>query len=152
MKATDKKVITYLRDDSRMNLTSISRKTGIPVSTIFDKLKQHRGNMIQRFTVLLDFSKLGYPIRAKIFLKVNPAHKEELRNYLYAHRSVNNLWRINNGYDYAAECLFTSIRENEEFLDEIEMRFKIEDKHVFHIIEDVAREKMLSRELETDIQ
>lgn len=147
MKQTDKKILRHLRDDSRVNLTTISRKTGIPVSTIFDKLKQHRGGLLTRFTVLVDFHRLGYPIRANIFLKVSPEDRDALRHYLHAHPNVNNLWRVNNGYDYAAECLFAGIRESEEFLDEVEHGFAIRDKHVFHIIEDVVREKLYSTQM-----
>jgi hypothetical protein len=62
---------------------------------------------------------------------------------LLAHSRVNNLFRINNGYDYSAECLFLNIKEIEEFVENLELHFKILDKHVFHIIDDLAREKML---------
>jgi len=127
-----------------MNLTTISRKTGIPVSTIFDKLRTFEDGVVCRFTALVDFAKLGYPVRANIFLKADPISRDPLKAYLLAHDRVNNLWRVNNGYDYAAECLFASIKEAEEFMELIETQFRISDKTVFHIIDDLAREKALN--------
>lgn len=144
MKPTDVRILQHIRRDARMNLTAISRKTGIPVSTIFDRLRAQQGGLITRFTALVDFAKLGYPIRTKVFLKVDPQQRAAMRAYLCAHGRVNSIWRINNGFDYAAECLFTSIREVEEFLESLELRFNILDKHVYHIIEDIAREKVLA--------
>jgi Lrp/AsnC family leucine-responsive transcriptional regulator len=144
MKINDLRILKHLRHNARMNLTTISRKTGIPVSTIFDKLRGYETDVVVRFTTIVDFAKLGYPVRANIFLKVDPACRDAIKTYLLAHDRVNNLFRINNGYDYAAECLFSSIKEVEEFVETLEEQFKIVDKTVFHVIDDLAREKALS--------
>src|SRR5688572_26174504 len=106
MRPNDLKILQYMRQNSRMNLTTISRRTGIPVSTIFDRLRSQEGELIKRFTALVDFAKLGYPIRAEIFLKVEAVDRKKLAAYLLVHGRVNTLSRVNNGYDYAAECLF----------------------------------------------
>lgn len=144
MRPTDMKILQHIRRNARMNLTTLSRKTGIPISTIFDRLRAQQGGLITRFTALVDFGKLGYPIRAKVFLKVDAQHRAQLRAYLSVHERVNSLWRINNGFDFLAECLFTNIREVEEFLEAVEMKFPILDKHVYHVIEDVVREKVMA--------
>jgi DNA-binding Lrp family transcriptional regulator len=125
-------------------LTTISRKTGIPVSTIFDKIRSYEDNFVQKFTVLVDFAKLGYNVRAKIFLKVDPVQREKLKGYLIAHEQVNNIYRVNNGFDFAIDCVFVSIKEVEEFVEAVELQFALTDKHVFHIIDDIAREKVFS--------
>ena len=146
MKPSDIRILQYLRNNSRASLTGISRKTGIPVSTIFDRIRNYEQQLVYKFTALVDFSKLGYSVRAKIFLKVDPHSRDNVRNYLLAHTSVNNIARINNGYDYAAECFFQTIKEAEEFIECLELQFKIIDKQVFHVIDDIAREKMLTNE------
>jgi DNA-binding Lrp family transcriptional regulator len=140
------KILQHIRRNSRENLTTISRKTGIPVSTIFDRLKSQERDFVRKFTALIDFSKLGYPVRANIFLKVDPQSRDDIRKYLTIHDSVNNLYRINNGYDYAAECVFLNIKEVEEFIEALELQFNILDKHVFHIIDDLVRERVFSLE------
>ena len=101
MKPSDMKILQHIRTNARENLTTISRKTGIPVSTIFDRLKSHEQQFVIKFTALVDFAKLGYPLRANICLKVAPDSRDGVKSYLLAHNRVNNLQRINNGFDYA---------------------------------------------------
>jgi DNA-binding Lrp family transcriptional regulator len=145
VKPADYRILAHIRNNARMNLTTMSRETGIPVSTIFDRLRAHERTFVQRFTALVDFAKLGYPVKANIFLKVEPSSREGLKTHLLLHKQVNTLVRINNGFDFAAECLFTSLREAEEFIEDIELQFSIADKAVFHIIDEMAREKMLAK-------
>jgi DNA-binding Lrp family transcriptional regulator len=141
MTTHDLRVIKHLRRDARINLTVLSKKTGIPVSTLFDRLRAGEGSAITRFTVLMDFAKLGFPVRAKILLRSDAESRIPLRNYLLIHERVNGLWRINNGFDYAVDCFFTSMKEAEDFLDTIESRYRILEKQMFHIIDDLATEK-----------
>ena len=144
MKRTDQQILNFVRNNARTNLTTISRKTGIPVSTIFDRLRNQEGNTIKRFTALLDFTKLGYPVRVKIFLKASSKSRQDLRKFLLAHPNVNSLFRINNGYDYSVDCAFKNMRESEDFMDELEHTFQIENRKAYHVIDDLAQEKMLA--------
>lgn len=144
MKESDKKILQYIRNNSRINLTTLSRRTGIPVSTIFDRLRAYEGKTVRKFTALLDFTALGYTTRMKLFLKVHPEQREKIRNYLLAHENVNNLWRINNGYDFIADCVFRDLVEAEDFCDALEVRFEIMERKVHHVIASLAREKVLA--------
>lgn len=144
MKPADHKILQYIRNNARTNLTTISRKTGIPVSTIFDRIRAHEAEFVTKFTAILDFAKLGFPVKTHIFLRVDAQHRDTLKSHLLMHERVNNLFRVNNGFDFAAECVFDSIRDVEEFVESLELHFKITGKQVYYIIDDIAREKMLS--------
>ncbi len=143
MTTHDLQILHHLRRDARINLTVLSKKTGIPVSTLFDRLRAGEKSVITRFTVLMDFAKLGFPVRTKILLRTDMASRVPVRNYLLTHDRVNGLWRINNGFDYAVDCFFASIKEAEEFLDTLESRYSIVEKQMFHVIDDLATEKAL---------
>lgn len=140
----DLQIISNLRADSRQTLTSISKKTKIPISTIYDRLKANNGNLIKRHTCLIDFNKIGFTTRAKVLIKVDRAVREEVKEYLMNHRNINYLAKINNNYDFLFEAVFKQIKELEEFLEQLEEKFKIKSKQVFYIIEDVKRESFLS--------
>jgi DNA-binding Lrp family transcriptional regulator len=146
LKKTDTAILQFMRRNARENLTTISRKTGIPVSTIFDRLRSQQQSLIHRFTALIDFEQLGYSVRLNIFIKPTPEHKDPLKKYLVQHPNINNVFRINNGFDFAAEGLFRSMKEAEEFLERLEGQFAILKTQSVHVIEDLAREKMLSAE------
>jgi len=144
MNQKDLKIISYLRQDARMPLTTMSKKTSIPVSTIFDRLRVNEQNLIIKHTSLLDFTKLGYFTRANINFKVAREDKEALKEYLMKHQSINSVYKINNGYDYMVEGIFRQIKDMEEFIDQIENKFKIEDSKSFFIIEDLKRESFMA--------
>ena len=48
MKNKDLKIISYLRQNARMPLTKMSKKTQIPVSTIFDRLRTNEDDLIYK--------------------------------------------------------------------------------------------------------
>lgn len=141
MKNKDLLLLTELRSNSRARLTEMSRKTGIPVSTIHDKLKNHYDGIITKMTALVDFRRLGYTARAFITLKVDRKDREELRAYLERNPKVNNLFKINNGYDFMIEGVFKYLTDLETFTEDLEDKFSISEKQVYYIIDDIQREK-----------
>ena len=138
-------IISNLRINARMPLTKMSRKINIPVSTIFDRLKINENGLIKKHTCLLNFSKLGYNVRANIAFKVEADDREGLKEYLLKHESANSVYKINNGFDFMIEGIFREIREMEDFIEDLEKRFRILDKKSFYIIEDLKREEFLSK-------
>ena len=144
MNQKDLKIISQLRKDARMPLTKMSKNIHVPVSTIFDRLKAHEESIIQKNTCLLDFTKLGYNVRANMTLKVEREDKEGLKSFLIKHPSVNSVYKINNGFDFMIEGIFRQIKDLEEFVDYLESKFRIREKNTFFIIEDLKREEFLS--------
>ena len=141
-------IISNLRKDARMNLTKMARKTGIPVSTIFDKIQGYKDNIVTKHTTLINFDMLGYNTRSKILLKAGKEDREALKAYLLKDHNVNSFYRINNGYDFMIEGIFRNIKEMEEFLENLEEKFTIEKKEYFYIIDDMKRESFMEDNLE----
>lgn len=144
MNKKDMQMISYLRNNARMPLTQMSKKTRIPVSTLFDRLKSNEDQYIVKHTSLIDFQKLGFNTRANIALKVDREDKEHLKEFLTKSENINSIYRINNGYDFMVEGIFRQLRDLEEFLDDLDKKFRITDKKSFFIIEDIKRETFMS--------
>lgn len=144
MNEKDMKILSFLRNDARISLTTMSRRTNIPVSTIFDKLKNYESKIITRHTTLIDFAKLGYPTRANISIKVDKDDREGLKSFLTLHQFVNSVYKINNGFDFMFEGIFKDLRDMEDFLELIESKYKIIDHKSHFIVEDLKREAFLS--------
>ncbi len=144
MDKKDLKILSYLRKDSRMPLTKMSRHAKIPVSTIFDRIRINERNMIVRHTSLLNFNQLGFHARSNIILKVDRDDKENLKQYLMKHASVNSVCKVNNGYDFMVEGVFKQIKDMEDFIEDVESKFKIPEKMTFFIIEDLKRESFMA--------
>ncbi|MEM0231290.1 MAG: Lrp/AsnC family transcriptional regulator [Candidatus Woesearchaeota archaeon] len=144
MRKDESKIICQLRQNARMSLTRMSRKTSIPISTLYEKIRSYQGNLIKKYTALIDFSAFGYAIRANIFLRFEREYKEEAKNYLLKHYNVNSLYKVTNGYDFLVEGVFRNIQEAEDFLENLEMRFHLVDRQVYYIVDELKREEFLS--------
>lgn len=136
-------LVSWLRANARHNLRKLSRVTNIPVSTVYDRIKDRAGGIITRFTVLIDWAALGFGTRALIFLRTDKARKNALAEYLVRHLRVNGVWRVNNGWDFLVEGMFHSMREVEEFLDQLEHRYGCKRNEVHYVIEEICRENVL---------
>ena len=139
-------LMTYFRKNARENLTQISRMTHIPVSTIFDKLREFEKGLIQKHTTLIDFRRLGFDIRINILFKLSKDSRDEFREFMMNNENVNSIYRINNGFDYLVEAIFKDMADLQRFNDLLE-RFRIEAKQELFILEDLKRESFLSEEI-----
>lgn len=146
----DLAIIAHLRQNAREPMTIISKKTAIPISTIFDKLKDYEKSLIIKHTALLNFKKLGYDLKAHLLFKVRKEERESFARFIATHASVNSAFRINNGYDYMVEGVFRNLEDLNAFYDQADKR-GVEDRKEFFILEDVAREQFMSREPGVDI-
>ncbi len=136
-------LLSCLRSNARDTLTNISKKTRIPISTIFDKLKEYEKGFIQKYTSLIDFKKLGYDIRMHLMLKVPINKRGEFEEFVKSSPAVNNVFRINNFYDYMVETIFKDIKEFQVFADKIEV-FGVSELTEHFVIDEIKRESFMS--------
>ena len=137
-------ILTQLRNNSRETLTKISKNTGVPISTIFDKIKCYQGNLIKKHTSLIDFSKLGFNARANIMVKVDRDKREEAKKFLLNHPNINSIYKISNGFDFLIEGIFKNVKDVEDFIDSLNGKFKLEQTQVYYIIEDIKKEEFMN--------
>jgi len=151
-KRKDLMILSHLRRDARKSLVDLSKKTGIPASTIYDRVNAQEKGAIKKYTALLDFEKLGYHGRTYVAVKLDDLRKrEELLRFLLEYDCVNSLYKINLGYHYLFEAVFKNISEAESFIDSLEERFGIDEKHIFNIIEEIRKEDFLTKEEHVEV-
>lgn len=137
-------ILSNLRQNGREKLTAISKATSIPVSTIFDKIRNYEENdVIKRHSCLLNFNKLGYDIDVLILLKTEKEEKERLREFLDEQDCLNSIFKLSNSYDFLIEAVFTDMQDLQDFVDDLEERFKLIRNDVLHITSDLKREDFL---------
>jgi len=136
-------LMTFLRNNSRENLTKISRLTAIPVSTIFDRIREFEKELIKKHTSLIDFKKIGFDIKVNMLFKVNRDSREEFKEFLMKNENINSVFKVNNGFDFLVEAIFKDMNDLQRFNELLE-RFNIEAKQEMFILEDIKREGFLS--------
>ncbi|MFH1400041.1 MAG: hypothetical protein ABIH41_00845 [Nanoarchaeota archaeon] len=147
----DRTFLRYLRRNARENLTTISRKTHIPISTLYDRLKAGESAFMLRHTTLVDFTKLGYHCRVSVTVKVPRDQRDQIGRFLSTNENVNTVYKINNGFDYLFEGIFRHVKDHEDFMEHMESKFKIVSKQIHYIIEDVVREHFLAGDQPIDM-
>ncbi len=142
----DLMILANLRKNSRESLTRLSRKTRIPVSTLYDKLKSYSNGIITKHTAIIDFTKLGFHTRANILVKISREQREGAKAFLVNNHNVNSVYKISNGYDYLIEAVFRNVKDIEDFLEQFETKFQIEEKQVYYVIEDIKKEAFMEND------
>jgi DNA-binding Lrp family transcriptional regulator len=139
MDKIEKKLLCCLRKNGRMGFSEISRHTGIPTTTIFDRMQDFK--YIKSTAALLNFERLGFGIRA--FMTVRGSDKEALEQFMLSNASINSLCKINNGLDFFCEAVFRSIGEFELFNDTLQLLNA--KARVFFVVEELRKEHMFSQ-------
>ncbi len=137
-------ILSELRNNARESLTKMSRRTRIPISTLHDRIKTNLNDLIKKNCALIDFSKLGFPIRINLLIKVPSRRKKEIADFLKNNFHVNTLLKVTNEFDFLAELIFKDIKSAGEFIDDLEEKFEIEAEKKYFIIDELKKEEFLS--------
>ena len=80
----DLRILEMLKQNCRLSEQKIARKTGIPMTTVHNRVKKMREEgIIEGYSVRLDYAKLGKPLTAYALLKaVDQADQSELLDYI----------------------------------------------------------------------
>lgn len=133
------KIISHLRQNSRQSLIDIARKTSIPLSTVYDKIKSHEGSTIKKFTSIVDFPSMGFSIRASVLAK---GKSKALREFLARSSNVNSLFQLGGSYDYSIDCIFRYMKEMDSFMERLD---ELSDRKEVHFVtEELRREDFLN--------
>jgi len=144
-------VLSHLRANARMTLTELSRRTCIPISTLYGLLRRFERSTIVRHTSLLDFETMGFHCHAAVLLKVPVHSRDALLTALAKMPAVNTVYRVNNGFDVLAEVVCRTVKELESSLAALEGRFGVEQIQVYHVLDQVSKETFLGDPLRADL-
>ncbi len=128
------KIIEALRENSRLSIAEISRRTKLSVSTVKANIhKLKREEIIKSYKALINFQESNL-IDCIFLMKCDNEELSELK----FRRFINNITRISNYYNLLVEAVFNGIKEYSEFKTELEEK-NIEFESFF-IISELKRE------------
>ena len=143
MKYNDLLILANLRENARETLTRMSKRTRIPVSTIFERLKNYDKNIVKKYTSIIDFTKLGYNTKALILINPMPETRNIVEEFLQKNKTVNSLYKVSTNFEYLAEVICRDMQELQKFLEVIE-GLKLKQKEVLFVIDDLKKEDFMS--------
>ncbi len=131
-------ILLELIKNSRQSLAGISKKTGVPTTTIHNIIRRlKKKGIIEKHIAIINFSKIGFPLRINFIIRVEK--KKELLDFLIGEKCVNWIKKINNGYDFIVDLFFRNLSEYESFKEKIEA-YGIDGKKEHYIIEELKED------------
>jgi len=144
MKKRDIVLLTLLRQNSRESLVRLSKKSFMPVSTIYEKLKGEFKRYVKKYTAIIDHHNIGFPIHAFMLLKVQKEDKNNVEQFLSKHHLVNSIYRINNSFDFIVEFYAPSINKLDDAIDLLNDKFAILDVMIYFVSREIGKEIFLN--------
>ncbi len=109
----DLAIIEQLKRNSKLSEQKIARKTGIPMTTVHNRIvKLRKSGVIENFTIKLDYAKLGKPIIAFVLLKaINQADQKELLSQISKIPNVYEAAMVTGEFDILFKARVASMDE-----------------------------------------
>ncbi len=137
-------VVCHLRQNSRIPLTTLSKKTHVAVDDLNTFLRTSTRDALLRPTVLLDFRRIGYPCTILFQVSIHPAQHRVFIEKLQQSKVINNLFRIIGQYDFIGEAVFPSKLEAEHFFQNLRIELPINQLSYYFMTEEICRETLLT--------
>lgn len=118
----DSKIIEALRENSRMPIRDIAKKTGIRPSTVHQRM-QHlvRQGIIERFTVKLNNKAVGENFIVFMYITTS----EDLPESFFSDSHIKEAFGVTGEYDLLLKLKFSSIEEFNSYIISIRKRKEI---------------------------
>ena len=98
--ATDRKLLSLLREDARMSTAALARVLGVARTTVVERLKRlERDAIITGYTVRLSSRVQARMLRVHVLLSVDPKKGEAVVEALRAMPQVRGVYAISGAFD-----------------------------------------------------
>ena len=121
----DSKLMNSLLGDGRASLRSLGKKLDVSVTTVSNHLTDLEDeNVIQGYTPIVDYNKLGYDVTAVIQLKVEGSALPEITDTLRQGEQMVSVYEVTGDHDIIAIGRF---EDTDGMNDQIKMLLTHED-------------------------
>lgn len=118
MDQTDRKILNVLSENSRTSISSISKKTGIPNSTISNRIhKLEQNNVIEQYATILNPEKIGINITAMIIIQTQTEKHEHVEIELPKIEQVSQVYSISGEYDILIKLWAKNLEELNDIIN-----------------------------------
>ena len=124
MDEKDGKLIETLMENSGLSYRQIARETGIPITTVYKRIREMKaGGVIRRFTIDVDYAKVGKPLCEHILISCDFKLLRELKKDQHALAKeikrlpgIESVDVVTGEVDLAAKVRVRDVSELDEFL------------------------------------
>ena len=144
MDENDKKILTELISNSRMPISKISSKTGIPDSTVSNRIKKlENNNIIEQYTTIINPVDIGIKVIAMIIIQTETETHENVEIELPKLDKVSQVYSISGEYDILIKVWAHTLEELNDIVNsEIRTIDGIEELRELIVMEKLKEEPL----------
>ena len=111
MDDVDTAILRSLIKNSRISLSQMSKEIDVPDATISNRLKKLENEVIKRYTVILDWQKIGLDITTIIIIQTESEKHESVKEELSKLNEVSEVYSVSGEYDILIKVWVQDIEE-----------------------------------------
>jgi len=116
----DKKIIDELNQNSRLSMSELGRRINLSSPSVTERVRQMESfGIIKRYTLEVDYSKLGLPIQCIIEATVKNGDYNSFKRYIEEQPNVEFCYRIAGNACYMLKMQFDTFAKAEQFIEDV---------------------------------
>jgi DNA-binding Lrp family transcriptional regulator len=118
-------ILNELRKDSKISSRSLAKRVGLPISTVYRRVKNmEEKGIITGYHASVDFEKIGKPVGVLILINLAEGKEfipiDEIRNHLQKSGEIMDLMTLHGGsFDLMAKVRLSDLDSITPFLEKI---------------------------------
>jgi Lrp/AsnC family transcriptional regulator for asnA, asnC and gidA len=113
----DTDILRSLIKNSRITLSQMSKEIDAPDATISNRLKKLENDVIKRYTVILDWEKIGLDITTIIIIQTESEKHESVKEELSKLKDVSEVYSVSGEYDILIKVWVRDIEELNQLMN-----------------------------------
>ncbi|WP_088034581.1 Lrp/AsnC family transcriptional regulator [Evansella clarkii] len=116
----DRMILEELHNNSRLSMSEIGRRINLSSPSVTERIRQMESfGIIKKYTLEVDYEKLGCPIQCIIEATVKNGDYEAFKKYIQKLTNVQFCYRIAGKACYMLKVHFDTFSKAEQFIEEI---------------------------------
>jgi Lrp/AsnC family leucine-responsive transcriptional regulator len=116
----DKKILEELSKNSRLSMSELGRRINLFSPSITERVRQMESfGIIKKYTLEVDYEKLGLPIQCIIEATVKNGDYNSFKKYIEGLPNVEFCYRIAGNACYMLKMQFDTFAKAEEFIEAV---------------------------------
>jgi len=116
----DRRIIDELSKNSRLSMSELGRRINLSSPSVTERVRRMESfGVINKYTIEVDYEKLGLPVQCIIEATVKNGDYKAFRRYIEGLPNVEFCYRIAGNACYMLKMQFETFRNAEEFIENV---------------------------------
>ncbi len=108
----DLKLLSELKKDGSISIPFLAKKLNINASVLYSRIKRlMKNNLIKKFTIEIDETKLGFGVKAYVGINRDPKFKNEIHENLLEIAEIDRIIEVTGRFDLMVGALAEDLEQ-----------------------------------------